>query len=147
MTIKDLAKISGYSVATVSRVLNNHPNVSAKAKAEISRLVEMYDFQINANAQQLKQHANSILVVVKGTANEMFGEMIETIQALLDKTHYPLHVDYMDEDSNEVLRAIQLCREKKPLGILFLGGNSLNFIKDFGKIEIPCVLVSNDASG
>ena len=41
MTIKDLAKISGYSVATVSRVLNNHPNVSAKAKAEISRLVEM----------------------------------------------------------------------------------------------------------
>lgn len=147
MTIKDLAKISGYSVATVSRVLNNHPNVSAKAKTEISRLVEMYDFQINANAQQLKQHANSILVVIKGTANEMFGEMIETIQALLDKTHYPLHVDYMDEDSNEVLRAIQLCREKKPLGILFLGGNSLNFIKDFGKIEIPCVLVSNDASG
>lgn len=147
MTIKDLAKKSGYSVATVSRVLNNHPNVSTKAKAEIDRLVEEYSFQINANARQLKQHANSILVVVKGTANEMFGEMIETIQALLDKTHYPLYVDYMDEDSNEVLRAIQLCREKKPLGILFLGGNSLNFAKDFGKIKIPCVLVSNDASG
>jgi LacI family transcriptional regulator len=87
------------------------------------------------------------LVVVKGTANEMFGDMLETIQAQLDKTHYPVHVDYMDEDSNEVLRAIRLCREKKPLGILFLGGNSLNFIKDFGSIKIPCVLVSNDASG
>ena len=36
---------------------------------------------------------------------------------------------------------------KKPLGILFLGGNSQNFLKDFGRIEIPCVLVSNDASG
>ena len=147
MTIKDLAKKSGYSVATVSRVLNNHPNVSDKAREEISRLVEEYGFQINTNARQLKQHANSILVVVKGTSHEMFAEMIETIQSLVDKTHYPLHVDYMDEDGNEVLRAIQLCREKKPLGILFLGGNSRNFLKDFGKIEIPCVLVSNDASG
>ena len=147
MTIKDLAKKSGYSVATVSRVLNNHPNVSDKAREEISRLVEEYGFQINTNARQLKQHANSILVIVKGTSNEMFAEMIETIQSLVDKTHYPLHVDYMDEDGNEVLRAIQLCREKKPLGILFLGGNSRNFQKDFGKIEIPCILVSNDASG
>jgi LacI family transcriptional regulator len=33
------------------------------------------------------------------------------------------------------------------LGILFLGGNSQNFRKDFAKIDIPCVLVSNDASG
>ena len=147
MTIKDLAEKSGYSVATVSRVLNNHPNVSEKAREEISKLVEECDFQINTNARQLKQHANSILVVVKGTSNEMFSEMIETIQTCIDKTHYPLHVDYMDEDCNEVLRAIQLCREKKPLGILFLGGNSRNFLKDFEKIDIPCVLVSNDASG
>ena len=147
MTIKDLAEKSGYSVATISRVLNNHPNVSEKAREEIRSLVKESGFQINTTAQQLKQHANSILVVVKGTSNEMFSEMIETIQTLLDKTHYPLHVDYMDEDSNEVLRAIQLCREKKPLGILFLGGNSRNFQKDFANIKIPCVLVSNDASG
>jgi LacI family transcriptional regulator len=57
-----------------------------------------------------------------------------------------MYVDYMDEDHNEVLQAIQLCREKKPLGILFLGGNSQNFQKDFDKIQIPCVLLSNDAS-
>ena len=147
MTIKDLAEKTGYSVATISRVLNNQPNVSEKAREEIRKLVEECGYQINVNAKQLKQHANSILVVVKGTANEMFGEMVETIQTLVSKTSYPLHVDYMDEDCNEVLRAIQLCREKKPLGILFLGGNSQNFLKDFGKIEIPCVLVSNDASG
>ena len=147
MTIKDLAEKSGYSIATVSRVLNNHPNVSDKARREINRLVQESGFQINTNAQQLKQHANSILAIVKGTSNEMFAEMVETIQSLIDKTHYPLHVDYMDEDANEVLRAIQLCREKKPLGILFLGGNSRNFLNDFEKIDIPCVLVSNDASG
>jgi LacI family transcriptional regulator len=55
-------------------------------------------------------------------------------------------VDYLDEELNEVTRAIQLCREIKPLGILFLGGNSRNFSADFPKIDIPCVEVTNDAS-
>ena len=118
MTIKDLAQKTGYSVATVSRVLNNHPRVSPKAREEISRAVEESGFQINANAKQLKQHSNSILVIVKGTANEMFSEMLETIQSLVAQTQYPLYVDYIDEDSNEVLRAVRLRREKKPLGIL-----------------------------
>ena len=146
MTIKDLAEQTGYSVATISRVLNNHPSVSSKAREQITRAVEQSGFQINVNAKQLKQHAKSILVIVKGTSHEMFAEMVETIQTQIDKTHYPLHVDYMDEDSNEVLRAIQLSREKKPLGILFLGGNTRNFLKDFDKIDVPCVLVSNNAS-
>ena len=147
MTIKDLAEKTGYSVATISRVLNNHPNVSDKARDAITQAVEESGFQLNTNAKHLKQHAKSILVVVKGTSNELFGQMVETIQNLVSRTSYPLYVDYMDEDSNEVLRAVQLCREKKPLGILFLGGNSRNFLNDFGKIDIPCVLVSNDASG
>ena len=146
MTIKDLSEQTGYSVATISRVLNNQPNVSDKARAAILAAVEASGFQINANARQLKQHANSILVIVKGTANEMFSEMIETIQSMVDKTDYPLHVDYMDEDSNEVHRALKLCREKKPLGVIFLGGNTEYFLRDFGKIDIPCVLVTNDAS-
>ena len=147
MTIKDLAAKTGYAVATVSRVLNNHPNVSEKARTVIMQAVEESGFQLNANAKQLKQqHATSILVVVKGTSNELFSELVEIIQGRIAETQYPLFVDYLDEDSNEVLRAVQLCREKKPLGILFLGGNSRNFQADFGKIDIPCVVVTNDMS-
>ena len=50
MTIKDLAEKTGYGVATVSRVLNNQPNVSEKARAVIMQAVEESGFQINANA-------------------------------------------------------------------------------------------------
>ena len=147
MTIKDLAAQTGYAVGTVSRVLNNHPNVSEKARTAILKAVEESGFELNVNAKQLKQqHATTILVVVKGTGNELFGEMVEAIQALVAQTRYPLIVDYMDEDGNEVHRAIQLSREKKPLGILFLGGNPENFLADFSKIDIPCVLVTNDGS-
>ena len=147
MTIKDLAKKTGYGVATVSRVLNGHPSVSEAARITILRAAEESGFQLNSNAKQLKQQrSNAILVVVKGRSNELFSELIESIQSLADQAHHPLHVDYMEESLNEVQRAIQLCREVKPLGVLFLGGDEQNFIDDFHHIDLPCVLVTNDSS-
>ena len=148
MTIKDLAAMTGYAVGTVSRALNDHPNVSEKARQAILQAAKEHGFQLNVNAKQLKQSSsNTILVIVKGTGNELFAEMLEYIQPLIAKTRYDLTVDYLDEDSNEVIRAVQLCREKKPVGILFLGGATQNFAADFDKIDIPCVEVTNDASG
>ena len=147
MTIKDLAERTGYAVGTVSRALNNHPNVSEKARTAILQAAQEVGFEINMNAKQLKQtHSNTVLVVVKGIGNELFGEMVESIQHLISLTSYQLVVDYMDEDANEVARAVQLFREKKPLGILFLGGINAHFQRDFAAIDIPCVVVTNDAS-
>ena len=147
MTIKDLSAQTGYSVGTITRVLNDQPNVSEKARQVILQAVRDSGFQLNANAKQLKQqHGNCVLAVVKGTSNEMFAELVEDIQSYFAKLKYPLIVDYIDEDMNEVARGAQLCAEKKPLGILFLGGNQKNFSADFGKIDVPCVLVSNSAA-
>lgn len=146
MTIKDLSAQTGYSIGTISRVLNNQPNVSEKARTAILAAAKASGFQLNANAKQLKQQrSNSILIVVKGTSNQLFGSLIEAIQARMADTNYQLIVDYQDEDLNEVCRAVQLCREKKPLGVLFLGGNMNNFEDDFWQIDQPCVLVTNDA--
>ena len=148
MTIKDLAAQTGYSVGTISRALNNQPNVSPKARAAILRAAAECGFQLNTNAKQLKQqHSNAILVIVKGTSHELFNSLLETIQARMAETECPLIVDHMVESGNEVRRAVQLCVEKKPLGILFLGGNRENFLADFDKIRCPAVLVTNDASG
>ena len=147
MTIKDLAAQTGYSVGTISRVLNDQPNVSRKAREVILQAVADSGFQLNANAKQLKQqHGNSVLVVVKGTNNELFSELVEALQSHFSRLKYPLIVDYLDEERNEVARAAHLCAEKKPLGILFLGGNQQNFRTDFGKIDVPCILVTNSAA-
>ena len=147
MTIKDLSAQTGYSVGTISRVLNNQPNVSEKARKVILQAAEDSGFQLNVNAQQLKQqHGNSILVVVKGISNELFAGLLEALQTRINQTNYPLIVDYIDENENEVRRAVRLCREKKPLGVLFLGGNRKNFLEDFQAISLPCVLVTSDAS-
>lgn len=147
MTIKDLARETGYSVGTVSRVLNNHPNVSENARRTILEAVERHDFILNTSAKNLKQQqSETIATIVKGKSNELFASMVEHIQSLFAGTKYTLVTEFMDEDDNEVLLARQLCMDKKPMGILFLGGNNKNFQEDFDKINVPCVLVTNDAS-
>lgn len=147
MTIKDLAAQTGYSVGTVSRVLNNQPHVSELAKEIILKAAEESGFQLNENAKQLKQQqSNSILVVCKGKSNELFDSLLIAIQSRVARTGYTLIVDYNDEQENEVRRALQLCREKKPQGILFLGGNQKHFLDSFHHITIPCVLVTSSAA-
>ena len=54
VTIKDIARESGYSVSTVSRVLNHRSDVSPDAKKKIEEIVEKFHFVPNNNAKHLK---------------------------------------------------------------------------------------------
>ena len=82
MTIKDLAAQTGYSVGTVSRVLNHQPHVSELAREIILKAAEESGFQLNENARQLKQQqSNSLLVICKGNYNELFDELLIAIQS------------------------------------------------------------------
>lgn len=146
MTIKDIARMSGVGVATVSRVLNNHPDVSEETRRKVMAVVAEQGFQPNNNARHLKQQTSaSISVIVKGTMNMLFADLVERCQQLLQDAGQDAAVYYLDEDANEVAYAVQLCRERKPLGILFLGGDLEFFQAEFGNITVPCVLLTNSA--
>ncbi|MEG2770453.1 MAG: LacI family DNA-binding transcriptional regulator, partial [Oscillospiraceae bacterium] len=141
MTIKDIARESGYAISTVSRALNNHPDVSRTAKAKIEQIVAQYGFEPNKNARQLKAvQSKSICLLVKGTFNTFFASIVERMQALICEAGFTAEVHYADEDANEVLIAKTICKEAKPMGIIFLGGNKQNFHDCFDGIDIPCVL-------
>jgi len=146
MTIKDIARRSGYAVGTVSRVLNGHPDVSDEARARIMAVVEETGFRPNDNARHLKQRgSDGIAIVVKGANNLLFARILEEVQRLLKAEDRPVSVYYLDEDDNEVEQALRICRELKPLGILFLGGNRDNFRQGFAHVKLPCVLVTTRA--
>ena len=70
VTIKDIARESGYSISTVSRVLNHRNDVSPDAKKKIEEVVEKFHFVPNNNAKHLKQsNTKTIVVLVKGISN------------------------------------------------------------------------------
>ena len=146
MTIKDIARLSGCGVATVSRVLNDHPDVSDETRRKVMAVVEEQGFQPNNNAKHLKQQASSsIAIIVKGTMNMLFADLVERLQSLLRDAGQDADVYYLDEDANEVAYALQLCRERRPMGILFLGGDRELFQAAFQGITVPCVLLTNTA--
>ena len=77
MTIKDIARESGYAVGTVSRVLNNHPEVSDTARKKIMEVVDKYHFRLNSNAKHLKQQASKgVTIIVKGSQNMLFASIL-----------------------------------------------------------------------
>lgn len=146
MTIKDIARLSGCGVTTVSRVLNNRPDVSEETRRKVMRVVEQYGFMPNTNAKHLKQQAGgSIAIIVKGTKNLLFADLVEEIQTLLREADQDSTVYYLDEDANEVADALRLWRERRPRGFLFLGGDLEQFKEGFAPITVPSVLLTNSA--
>lgn len=148
MTIKDVARLSGCGVTTVSRVLNNRPDVSEETRRKVMTVVEQYGFMPNANAKHLKQQADSsIAIIVKGTKNLLFADLVEEIQTLLLEADQDAAVYYLDEDDNEVTYALRLNRERRPRGFMFLGGDLDQFRESFAPITVPSVLLTNNAEG
>ena len=110
ITIKDIARESGYAVGTVSRVLNNRPDVSETARKSIMEVVNKYNFRINNNAKHLKQHiSNAVAVVVKGSQNMLFAPIVEQLQSGIRQKGYDCLIYYINENENEVEQAVQVC--------------------------------------
>lgn len=148
MTIKDIARLAGCSVGTVSRVLNHHPCVSDSTRRRVMDVVEEQGFQLNNNAKHLKQQAGTgIALLVKGTLNMLFADLVERIERLLQERDWDMRIYYLDEEEDEVAYAGRLCRERRPLGILFLGGDLEHFQAGFQGVDVPCVLLTSHAGG
>lgn len=148
MTVKDIARESGYAIGTVSRVLNNQPGVSEEARKKVMEVVEKYHFRPNSNAKHLKQQYNSgVAIIVKGAKNMLFATLVENLQQLIKEKGYACLIYYIGEDDHEVEQAMQVCRDRQPLGILFLGSNLENFKERFEHVDVPCVIVTNPAYG
>ena len=146
MTIKDIARECGVAVGTVSRVLNNHPDVSEKTREKVLAVVQKHNFILNTNAKQLKeQNRKTIVVIVKGTSSILLNSLLERIQKRIEPLPYNASVVVLDEYDNEAKAANRIYYELKPVGIIFLGGSPDLFQEDFAKLLVPCVVISNEA--
>lgn len=147
MTIKEIAKESGYGVGTVSRVLNHSPNVSDEAREAILDVIEKHHFEPNPNAKHLKlQTKVGIAIIVKGTQNMLFASILEKMQVCIERSGIATLIYYIDQDANEVDRALSVCKERNPYGIVFMGSNLEENGGVLKELEIPCLIVTNSAA-
>lgn len=141
LTIIDIAKICGVGVTTVSRAINNHPDISEETKQMIMKVVRENNYVPNNNARNLKRTASkTIAVLIKGLNNPFFIRMIDLFEkGIKDKKYsFILHQVYEDQDEIEV--ANELIKEKKLKGIIFLGGYLSHSKEKLDQLTVPYVL-------
>ena len=141
ITIKDIARICGCGVSTVSRALNNHPDINETTRNKIMQVVKEYNFVPNNSARNLKiTDSKTIAILIKGIANPFFMKMIKIMEQEIQKQKYSLILQHVEFDQDEVDVAIELEKEKKLKGIIFLGGY-FNHTKDkLDSINVPFVI-------
>lgn len=145
MNIKDIARLAGVGVSTVSRVINDHPDVKGETREKILKIIKESNYIPNNSARILKKNnTNNIGVLVKGVFNPFFSEMINIIGNRINEAGYTMILqqnDYATED--DVDNLIAFVKEKRLQGIICLGGNFLNINDEsFQFLDIPVVLTS-----
>lgn len=141
ITIKDIAKMCGCGVSTVSRALNNHPDINEETRKKIMAVVKEYNFVPNNSARNLKiTDSKTIAILIKGIANPFFMKMIKVIENEIRRQKYSLIIQHVDYNQDEVDVAIELEREKKLKGIIFLGGYFNHTKEKLDAISVPFVI-------
>ena len=152
MNIKDIAKLAGVGVSTVSRVLNNHPDVKKETRDKVLEVIKEHNYVPNNSARILKSNnMKHIGVLVKGVFNPFFSEMLKIIEMHINQIGYTmiLHHYYHQNDSSsseaEVL--VSFIKEKRLQGVICLGGNFEGVREEsFEGLDVPIVLTSVDSS-
>lgn len=140
ITIKDIAKRCGVGVSTVSRAINNHPDINQETKNMIMEVIHEMGFVPNNSARNLKRtDARCIAVLVKGIANPLFNDMIQVIEEETQKKKYSLVLKHVEYNEDEVDVALELVKEKRLRGIIFLGGYFFYSQEKISNLTVPYI--------
>lgn len=143
ITIKDVARLCGVGVSTVSRAMNNHPDINQETKEKIMKVIEEYNYVPNNSARNLKRsEAKTIAVLVKNIGNTFFTSMIQVLEEEIQAKKYTFVLQHVDEDQDEVQVALTLEKEKRLKGIIFLGGSVEDPKERLEKLSVPFVLTT-----
>ena len=143
MTIKDVAAYSGVSVSTVSRVLNDHPDVSDSVRERVWAAVHALHYVPNNAARDLvRSPGDSIGLVVRGAENPFFTPIIRTIDETSKAVGYSVVLHQIRAGEDELAAAAELARSKRLLGLILLGGSSDYTAERTARLGVPFVCCS-----
>lgn len=141
VTIKDIARMCGVGVSTVSRAINNHPDINPETKSMINQVIREQGYVPNNSARNLKRtEAKTIAVLVKGLNNPFFTSMVKSIEKEIKKKKYAMVLHHVEFDEDELDAALELVKEKRLKGIIFLGGYFKHSEEKLGYLNVPFIL-------
>ena len=145
ITIYDVAKEAKVSMATVSRVVNNNPNVKEDARLRVQEVIKKLRYTPNAVARGLaSKKTTTIGIVLPDIADLSSAEVVSGIESVANMYKYNIILANSCDDKEIEKNIFASFVSKQVDGIIYLGHSlsesSKNYLKD---IKIPVVLAGN----
>ena len=140
-TLKDVARLSGVTVTTISRMLNNRVNVSEKTRARILAAMEELDYHPNELAQSLiRQKSSFIGLIVPSAKNFFFGAVIDCVERYVCASGYKLLLCVSDLDVNKEVEYFHMLKSNKVAGVI-LASHTQNLPEHVNLSNLPLVTI------
>lgn len=143
VTIKDIARESGVSTATVSRVLSNRGYASEENRKKVLAVAKKLNYQPNEIAKSLKMHkTNTIGVIIPDISNPYFMKIAKGIEDVVQEQGYNLLFMSGDEKPEKERKLLKVLLEKRvDAMILATSGGNDEAINEIRIRNIPVILV------
>ena len=140
ITIKELSEISGYSAATISRVVSKKGNVKKETREAIEKLLEMYQYSSKPKTGSDGGTDDPIIMVIIGELHSYYYmELLSVIKSESGKYRIRMLIGFTDNSMEEEERYVRMAIEKQYAGLLFInvrGGEALADILLHGNIPV-----------
>ncbi|HIY60615.1 MAG TPA: LacI family DNA-binding transcriptional regulator [Candidatus Eisenbergiella pullistercoris] len=139
-TLKDVARETGLTVSTVSRVLNNRGYISKEAREKVYEAMKKLNYQPNEVARSLsKQTTNTIGVILPHIDHPYFSRLLSSLETAAYLNEYKLMVFNSNDRDDKEVRYLEMCRGIRVAGIILCSGTV-----DVGRFEdlgVPLVTI------
>lgn len=145
-TIKDIAKLSGVSISTVSRVINNNYPVSGDVRRRVEQVMKECDYHPNAIARSLRNNkSHMIALIVPELPNLFFMRAAKGIEREIEKKGYGLAIASSGNSAEKEHAIIDMFIDRRIDGLVVAtsdtGGGKLRYCREMG---IPVVLIDRN---
>ena len=142
ITIYDVAREAGVSMATVSRVVNGNKNVKENTRQKVLEVIDRLDYRPNAVARGLaSKKTTTVGVVIPNIANSYFSILARGIDDIAAMYKYNIVLASSDEDDDREVSVINSLFAKQVDGIIFMGYHLSDKLRaEFSRSRTPIVL-------
>jgi LacI family transcriptional regulator len=151
ITVRDIARESGFSIATVSIVLNEAPlaqYVSAPTKKKIKTVAERLGYRPNQFARSLRgSRSRSVGLMVFDVTDPFCTPVIQGIEEKLFEASYLSIFADAHNDTARFVRYLEMMLERRVEGLIVVAGwlvIDINLLSDLRKHSIPTVIVGRE---
>lgn len=124
MTLKEMAKISGYSVSTVSKALNDEHDISDLTKIKIKEIAKVYNYIPNRQARALRnKKTNIIAVVLPKFCLKKYASILEGFEEEAQSRGYRIIISQYDDKKTNNLSKLFYPIEGYVEGLMFFMDN------------------------